>query len=69
MPPVIVHIEVVASVIATVSPVVAVAETLYFAPPTIAVAGAVEVVMTLRCCPTMKFVDVAVAVPSTAVTV
>jgi hypothetical protein len=66
-----VHTVGVADVIATTSPVVAVAVTgLYFAPPTVALVGAVEVTLiTLFLVDTMKLVDVAVAVPSAAVTV
>ena len=65
-----VHTPVVADVILTVSPVVAVAETVYAGPPWVALEGAVEVtVITLLPVETTKFVDVAVTVPSMAVKV
>jgi hypothetical protein len=65
-----VHTPVVADFIATVSPVVAVAETLYAGPPWVAFEGAVEVtVITLLPVETTKFVDVAVTDPSMAVKV
>jgi hypothetical protein len=66
-----VHTLAVADVIATASPVVAVAVTgPYVVPPFVALVGAVEVtLMTLFLVETAKLDDVAVAVPSTAVTV